>query len=331
MDGTFLEPTAGASEIALATAMETQARLLRLYPRDEKAATRELLKLCRDPRWAADVTYTLDDRDDEDERDRPSLLPSVQFTRAVSDAWRGILTGSRIVRVEHEAETIEAYVFDAKSLRVEQLQGPLWKTVKRRNPDGSYRIVWRNEQELLAARHKLAALLVRRCLQNVLPTKLVDRLLVECERTLERDAARRLAADSGRAVLELVMDWSTVGVERAQLEALVGHGLDTLNAAEHVRLAGLRRGIEDGSISLEQALGQRFEEELQRPAPAATPVQFVPPPNPLKDAKWPPDVRPKGSISDADWNAVRPKPAEPEPAASAPADAPSIPAEDLPF
>lgn len=259
----------------LAAQMSAAAQAARLYPRDTKAARKKLLKLCRDPDFAEQATFTVE---------QGGLLiyrPSINFARPAAEAWQHIHTGSRIIRTSHDEEHIEGWAFDAVAGRTVTQPGLVRKIVKRKDPEtGKDQWVRLEGPDLIAARHREVSIVVRRAILDLLPAKLVDEAMDVCARTLDKATQKALALEPLPTKADLLEGWWEQGVREHHLVRYLGKELDALTPAEHAKLAGMLRGIREGSISVAPFLREVPVEVVPAPEPAPTPrpIEHVEPP-----------------------------------------------------
>ena len=228
MNGEGQEVSVDFAAAMLAAQMKTATEAARLYPRDEKAARKKLLKLCRDPRFAEQATFTVEQGGELIYR------PSINFARPAADAWGHLHTGSRIIRTAHDEEHIEAWAFDAQSIRTVTQPGLVRKIVKRKDPE-TRREVWVRLEgaDLIAARHREVSIVdvpghvrfVRHMLAGI---GAVDLALVVVAAGEELDVALTRCRHAGEGVGHLV---GLVAQRGAQVdEAVVASGHDALHA-----------------------------------------------------------------------------------------------------
>jgi len=246
----------------LAAQMSAAAQAARLYPRNEKAARKKLLKLCRDSDFAEQATFTVE---------QGSTLiyrPSINFARPAAEAWQHVHTGSRIIRTSHDEEHIEGWAFDAAAGRTVTQPGLVRKLVKRKDQEtGKERWVRLEGPDLIAARHREVSIVVRRAILDLLPTKLVDEAMDVCAVTLERAAAKAMAQEPIPAIADLLEGWWTQGVREEHLVRYLGRPLAELPPSELAKLAGILRGVREGSISVAPFLRQPEAEVEPAPVP----------------------------------------------------------------
>lgn len=280
-----MEP--GAQEVSidfaaamLAAQMSAAAQAARLYPRNEKAARKKLLKLCRDPRFAEQATFTVEQGGELIYR------PSINFARPAAEAWTHLHTGSRIIRTAHDEEHIEGWAFDAVAGRTVTQPGLVRKLVKRKDPETRKEQWVRLEgPDLIAARHREVSIVVRRAILDLLPAQLVDEAMDVCARTLDKATEKALALEPLPTKADLLEGWWSQGVLEHHLVRYLGKELDALTPAEHAKLAGMLRGVREGSISVAPFLREPAVEVVPAPEPAAPvevprPIEHVEPPRP---------------------------------------------------
>lgn len=271
------------------------AVLAKIAPRDEKRGLRELLKLARSWEWAEKVTYTVDDREEG-----AVLLPSVWFARPFAAAWGHVHRGFRVTHSGFEFESLEGWAFDAQAVNMDRVAGELRKVVKRRETkDGKVRYVEHrlDDEELLAARHRAGAILVRRALLNVLPAKPVRLVMAQCEATLEKHHEAAVRAGLLATVPPLLAAWARQGVTRDDLEAHLGHPLEQMTGPASMRLAGMLRAVEQGAISVASVFARAAAEQEARPAPCEAPA--LPP---LRGSDWTPPPETAPALEERFWS-----------------------------
>lgn len=318
MNGEGQEVSVDFAAAMLAAQMKTATEAARLYPRDEKAARKKLLKLCRDPRFAEQATFTVEQGGELIYR------PSINFARPAADAWGHLHTGSRIIRTAHDEEHIEAWAFDAQSIRTVTQPGLVRKIVKRKDPE-TRREVWVRLEgaDLIAARHREVSIVVRRAILDLLPSRLVEDAMRACELAIEKSARKEFESGPIVPLADLLEGWWSQGVREEHLVRYCGKPLAELKPAEIAKLSGMLRGVREGSISVAPFLRSPEVEVVQPPevvtTPKAAPIEHVEPPAPARPLSPPAPARPitPDDLSDDAWGAS-PSPIE-------------VPAKDVPF
>lgn len=319
MDANSQEVSVDFAAAMLAAQMKTATEAARLYPRDEKAARKKLLKLCRDPRFAEQATFTVEQGGELIYR------PSINFARPAADAWGHLHTGSRIIRTQHDEEHVEAWAFDAQAVRTVTQPGLVRKLVKRKDPE-TRREVWVRLEgpDLLAARHREISIVVRRAILDLLPAKLVDDAMAACELAIDKAAHKAFESGPIVSLADLLEGWFSQGVREEHLVRYCGKALAELKPTEIAKLSGMLRGVREGSISVAPLLREPAVEVVPPPesvaVPKAEPIERVEPPAaPPRSIPAPVAARPitPDDLSDDAWGAS-PAPIQ-------------VPAKDVPF
>ena len=232
--------------------------------------------------------------------------------------------GSRIIRTAHDEEHIEAWAFDAQSIRTVTQPGLVRKIVKRKDPE-TRREVWVRLEgaDLIAARHREVSIVVRRAILDLLPSKLVEDAMRACELAIEKSARKEFESGPIVPLADLLEGWWSQGVREEHLVRYCGKPLAELKPAEIAKLSGMLRGVREGSISVAPFLRSPEVEVVQPPevvtTPKAAPIEHVEPPAPARPLSPPAPARPitPDDLSDDAWGAS-PSPIE-------------VPAKDVPF
>lgn len=220
----------------------------KVSPRDEKAAERAILKLCRSYEFAS--TATMEVEADEDDDEPFKLVPTINLARALANLWGHIHYGGRILRANDEYEELEGWAFDAQACAVSVMPAPFSKLKK--HPRGK---TWKEPEPLapetiVKERHALIGILKRRAILDLIPSRVTTRALEECARTLERHAQEKVERDPVAAARELEIAWGEHGVTRAELESKLGKSLESLTVKDDLRLWGWLRALREGASTV---------------------------------------------------------------------------------
>lgn len=317
MPESSLEPSPTYGSEFNAAVMREQAMEAKLWPRDEKAAKKHLLKCARSPAWVERVTIP--------NEDDGSLIVSIRCIREFlkPEAFRNFGYGNHISAIGHETDELTGWIFDAEGNHFASKTILLRKTQKQRSDTG---FGWKEprrltEAELLRERHRGYSLVVRRLVLDFLPEDIIEAVLDRCRTTLDKYGDMLSKSLNAEVAADYVKKLGLVGVSLAMIEKRLGHGVDKIDGHALLFLGGAFRAIEDGSVSPDQYFGpsdtqpSEFEKRVASSEEYEVHTSTAPARPPLRwDYKNGEVVSsPKSrSISDAAWGAKPPATKPPE-------------------
>lgn len=241
--------SAAASSNARAE-LEAQCAMARMYPRDELKALTSMVTAAKRVDFAEAATYSFP-------RGGQNVSgPSVSLARPLATYWGHVRFGFRIIDDDDEEMGLEGFAHDLQTGAYCTLPDRFKKLVQRKNKGW----VKPDERDLRELVNKRGAILVRNCIFSVVPPDIVDRVLRECEKTLDDSAAGNLKDNREDVVRKLVLGWAEFGVTKEMLETFLEHPLDAVTSQEIVTFQGMYRSIRDGNTKV----GDHFERETPK-------------------------------------------------------------------
>lgn len=211
--------------------------LARRFPRDEDRAFGALMKSCRRPSFACDVTYSFP-------RGGTTISgPSVYLAREFARLWGNIRYGGQIVVDVDDLRTVRGWAWDLETNAYVCQESSFSKLIQRKNKrTGETQWIEPDERDLRELTNKHMALCVRNCLLGILPSDMVDDAIAEARKTLEDKAAQ----DPDATRKAIVKSFVGIGVTADNLKAYVGRPLEQCGPEELAELRRVFKSIKDG-------------------------------------------------------------------------------------
>lgn len=254
---------------------EEAVRLARLFPFDRKAAQRALLKRARDPVFAQSATYLIRQRVSSGETTSYEWVhrPSVRLARPIADALGHFSFGARLVMRGVQAETLAGWAFDAQKVTYAESAPEEFSTVRKtKDEKGRVEYVPLSEQSARAGRNRLASILIRVALLQIIPEEVTQAVLERCVKTQEEQAVKRVQKDREKTMHETLEELGEYGVNAADVEAFLQHGLGEYTPADEMALQGILRSAQEGLDPRELLDAPRFDEE-QKASETVAPIR----------------------------------------------------------
>lgn len=240
---------------AVAAAETAKARIQSAYvmamqrPRSEDQARARILEACKRPEFAERVEYS------KPVGNQKIVGPSIRFAELAVREWGNVMTESSVVYEDDRVRRVKITILDLETNATFGKEIQVGKTVERKNAKGreivaertnSYNetvyIVLATDDEL----HNKEAAMISKVIRNeglrLIPTDIVDEAVATARKTRnDRDAK------DPKAAKKRVMDsFDALGIKPKEIEKYVGHGLDTLSAAELDDLRGVYQALKSG-------------------------------------------------------------------------------------
>ena len=205
------------------------------FPRDQIAAVDRILQACTRNSLAEAALYAYP------RGDQLVTGPSIRLAEALAQNWGNMQFGIRELSATRGVSTVEAFAWDIETntRQVKAFQVPHERHTKR----GSYQLSDpRDIYELVANQ---GARRLRACILGVIPGDVVEAAVKQCELTQQTEGGA-----PEEQVKKLLAAFESINVSREQIEAFIGHRLDSVVAAEVVRLRKIYTSIKDGMSSV---------------------------------------------------------------------------------
>lgn len=243
---------------AIAAAESVKARIQSAYvmamqrPRSEEQSRARILQACKDPRFAKLAEYS------KPVGGQKIVGPSVRLAELCVREWGNIMSDVQVVFEDDTVRRVKVTLLDLQTNASFSKEVQIKKTVERKNGQGreivgertntygdKVFIVLSTDDEL----HNKEAALISKIIRNeglrLIPSDIVDEARAVAKKALhDRDAKDPAAAK--KAVLDSFM---TIGVQPKNLEAYMGHSLDTVSPAELQDLRAVYQAIQSGEAT----------------------------------------------------------------------------------
>lgn len=249
---TYVDPA------AVAAAETAKARIQSAYvmayqkPRSEDQARVRILEACKRPAFAERVEYS------KPVGGRSITGPSVRFAELALREWGNILSESQVIYEDTETRRVRVTVIDLETNASFSKELAIKKTVERKKADDrevvGQRLNKRNELVFIVLAtedelHNKEAAMISKALRNeglrVIPSDIVDEALETAKATLRN----RDSQDPKAAKKRVVDAFALLGIKPNDLQAYLGHSLDSLSPAELETLRGVHAAIKEGDAT----------------------------------------------------------------------------------
>lgn len=253
-----IAPTGGAAaeaETQRAIA-EVQAAIMlaKRFPRDQVAASDRILQACCRPSLAESAVYTYTRGGQE------VTGPSIRLAEALAQSWGNMQFGIRELAQGGGKSTIEAFAWDVETntRQVKVFEVPHVRDTK------AGRKILTDQRDIYEMVANQGARRLRACILGVIPGDVVDAAVAQCDVTLRSNVD---VTEEG--VKKLLGAFAELSVTPDAITRKLGHKVDSINAAELVRLRKVYRAIKDGYTSVEAEFPPAPGEQTQSPQSTA--------------------------------------------------------------
>jgi len=223
--------------------IRTAAQMAMMRPRVEKDAWMRSIKACQRLSMAEAAEY-------EFPRGNTSITgPSVDLARELARIWGNMRSGFTVVSRDPDWTHLQGYAWDMEANHCVTVEDKFPNLIQRKDKRTG-RAEWvapRDERELRELQNRRGALAERNAILKCLPSDLIEDAVTEARKTRRAHAEGGIAKDRGALVKGMVRAFDEIGVTASDLEAFLGHALDTLTADEHERLVKVGKSIKDGN------------------------------------------------------------------------------------
>lgn len=235
----------GAGEVASVAReqAEIQSRMViaAKFPRDTFKAVAAIMKELERPELAEDASY-------EFRRGGSKISgPSVILARSMARHWRNLHYGTRVVSVDDDFIHIRSFAIDLETNTVIEAEDKFPKRVQRKGDGGKARWIFTDdERDLRELQNRRAALSVRNCILQLLPSDIVNKALSMADKTFKSHLAKELKENPEDALQRIVIKFDRIGVSVDMLTKYLKHPLNVTTSEELQGLYKMCKSIEDG-------------------------------------------------------------------------------------
>jgi hypothetical protein len=256
---------------------EVQAAIVvaKRFPRDEKVALDRIINACTRPGLANAAVYQY-------ARGGTDITgPSIRLAEAIAMNWGNLQCGIRELEQSNGESTVESYAWD---LETNTRQSKVFQVPHERHTKNGVKALSdpRDIYELVANQ---GARRLRACILGVIPGDIVEDAVRQCETTMAADADT-----SPEAQKRIVDAFAKYGVSKDQIETLIQRRMDSITAAQVVRLRKIMASLKDGMSQASEWFGMPVKEakvpSVVPPPDKKTVKKSSPPPSsdlPLND------------------------------------------------
>ena len=217
-------------ERAIAEA-QGQMVLAKRFPRSEAAATAKLMEACKSPEFAAQAFYSVPNR---------GSGPSIRFAEEVARVYQNFQYGHRELSRGDGKSEIEVYAWDVENNNFSRRQITVLHV--RDTQQGPKPL--RDQADIDNRIANVASKQMRGRILALVSKQLVADGIAACKRTLAGNSEEPIIARVNRMTQAFT---SKCGVTAKNLEAYLGHSLDSVDTDEIAELQGVFNAIKDGA------------------------------------------------------------------------------------
>jgi hypothetical protein len=205
--------------------------IAKMYPRDESMAIEKIKVACQRPRLAENSQYSYNKGGTDIEG------ASIDLLTAIANYWGNINFGFRILSQNADSSNVECYAWDMETnvkrvINVEIPHSYKAKGVIKKLNDP------RDIYEHVA---NFAQRRVRKCLENVIPSDVVDVAVDECNETLK---IKFTVTPEG--IKKMLLGFSKFNVTLEQIEKRLGRKVDSITPAQSIAMNRINKSLCDG-------------------------------------------------------------------------------------
>ncbi len=215
-------PAAAAARMA---EVQVSANFARQCPRSVMRAREGIAEACKSGRFAENAEYSYSKGGTD------ITGASIDLLKAIAIEWRNIQYGWEIVTTEGMFSTVRAFAWDVERNVPSSITFRVRHWIDTRGGGRACR----DERETYELIANQASRRVRACLENVVPSYIVDEALDACRLTLSKQGGEKPLRDQVKAAVDYA---AGLGVTKEMLEEKFQRSVDAL---EHLHLARLRR------------------------------------------------------------------------------------------
>jgi hypothetical protein len=235
---------------------EVQAAMMiaRMNPRDPIAAMDRILNACTRPTLAESAVYQYS-------RGGTDITgPSIRLAEAIAQSWGNLQFGIREIEQRNGESTVQAFAWDVETNTRREItfQVPLIRHTKR----GSYKL--EDPRDIYEMVANQGARRLRACVLSVIPGDVTEAAVKQCEKTLQAKADT-----SPEAVQKMVEAFGAFGVTKEQIEKFIQRRIDSIQAAQIVRMKKIYASLRDGMSAPEDWFETEPQAETAKNEPAS--------------------------------------------------------------
>jgi hypothetical protein len=221
--------------------------LSKKFPRDEMKIFAAIQRSCKRPTFAEKARYAFP-------RGGATISgPSVNLARELARLWGNVRYGFEVVRDDDDTRKIRAVAWDMESNTSVVAETEFKKLVYRKS--GGW--ITPDERDLRELTNKHAAILIRKCILQIVPPDFVEDAMNECARTLKGD----VSANRNEVLKKLVRAFDDIGVSTEILERRYGYRVAEFTEDDITELRAIYQSIEDGNSKREEHFAPKTKTE----------------------------------------------------------------------
>lgn len=250
----------GAMVASAVTKAQGQILLAKQFPRDEDDCFQRLIKACKRPSFAANAIYSFP-------RGGKSVEgPSVKLAREAARVWGNIEYGFEVVRDDQESMTIQGSAWDIQTGARVFAEDSFRKRIQRKQKDGSTIWLKPDERDMRELMNRRAAILIRNCILQLLPSDLID----DAQAQVRETESAGVQVDPAKAKKDVIKAFGDLGIRAADLVDYVGKPIEQFLPDDIVDLRKVFASVRDGQATWASYLDQAREGRGETPRVAQT-------------------------------------------------------------
>lgn len=244
----------GAEQARAQAEIQSALTVASARPRDEIGAIDRIKNACQRHGLAEKSEYSYSRGGTE------ITGPTIDLLTVIACYWGNLMHGFRELSETPSECTVESYAWDLESNTKKSIVFTVQH--KRTTKQGSYLLTDpRDRYENLA---NMAQRRVRKCLEDVIPSDVVEDAVLQCRATLAETAEV-----NEESIGKVVSAFGRIGVTKDQLQKRLGRRMDAMQPSQLVSLRRIYKSISDGMSDIGDWFESPQEEKPSAPKTAA--------------------------------------------------------------
>lgn len=216
--------------------MQAAVLMAKKFPRNEDASYQSLMRACKRTTFAEKSAYKFP-------RGGSNVTgPSIYLAREAARAWGNIRYGFDILTDDETDRVIRGWAWDIQTNAKVQADDSFKKLIFRKGKGW----IEPDERDLRELTNRRAALLIRGCILQLIPSDIIEDAMNRSSETLRAGVNQNNIGEQRKKVIEA---FDSIGVSVKALETYLGHELSACSPQEIVDLRGIYASIKDGQSS----------------------------------------------------------------------------------
>ena len=253
------EPLEMGFERRLLEEVKAAVFLAKQFPRDEAAAEKKILELCKRQKFAETALYSIPRGNER------AVGPTIRFAEALARAWGNIQYSVIELETESGISKMLAYAWDVEANTKSTRQFDV--TMQRYTKFGNKDLV--SYQDCYEMRASYGARFLRGCILNLIPNDIIEEAIEQINNTLNGNIS-----DLEKTKMKAVEFWQNeMGIYRDELEKYLNLSYEMWDKKEINMLRFTYNTIKTGQATLKEIFGIKEKAILPEERPTTKQMQ----------------------------------------------------------